>query len=112
MRKTVVFIVSCLVISLVFLPSVWRKRKVIRIGVNAPMSVIVLSFAAVSYYMPAFSPLVIRLLPSYPMLFAFRETLLDAIDLGYVYLTALGFSALAVVFFFLSNWRFKKTLTL
>ena len=75
------------------------------------ISVIVLAFAAVSYYMPAFSPLIIRLLPSYPMLFAFRETLYEVVNLRYVYTTVAGFSALAVVFFLLSNYRFKKTLT-
>lgn len=75
------------------------------------VSIIILAFAAVSYYMPAFSPLIIRLLPSYPMLFAFRETLYEAADLGYVYANVLGFAAAGVVFFLLSNYRFKKTLT-
>ncbi|MCK4411354.1 hypothetical protein KAV67_03625, partial [Candidatus Bipolaricaulota bacterium] len=75
------------------------------------MSIIVLAFAAVSYYMPAFSPLVIRMLPSYPMLFAFRETLYEVSDLRYIYANVLGFSLAGVAFFLLSNWRFKKTLT-
>ena len=75
------------------------------------MSIIVLAFAAVSYYTPAFSPLVIRILPSYPMLFAFRETLYEVSDLRYIYANVLGFSLAGVVFFLLSNWRFKKTLT-
>ena len=38
MRKSLVFIVSCLVISLIFLPSVWSKDKIIKIGINAPMT--------------------------------------------------------------------------
>jgi len=75
------------------------------------MSIIVLAFAAVSYYTPAFSPLVIRMLPSYPMLFAFRETLYEVSDLRYIYANVLGFSLAGVAFFLLSNWRFKKTLT-
>jgi hypothetical protein len=75
------------------------------------VSIIILAFAAVSYYMPAFSPLIIRILPSYPMLFAFRETLFEVVDLSYVYTNVLGFAAAAVVFFLLSNYRFKKTLT-
>ncbi len=75
------------------------------------MSIIVLALAVVSYYMPAFSPLVIRILPSYPMLFAFRETLHEGSDLRYVYANVLGFSLAGVVLFLLSNWRFKKTLT-
>jgi hypothetical protein len=74
-------------------------------------SIIILAYAAVSYYMPAFSPLVIRLLPSYPILFAFRETLYEVVDKGYVYANVLGFGAAGVAFFLLSNYRFKKTLT-
>lgn len=75
------------------------------------MSIIILSFSAVSYYMPAFSPLIIRILPSYPMLFAFREILLDVRDTGLIFMNVLGFSAAAVVVFFLANLRFKRTLT-
>ncbi len=75
------------------------------------VSIIVLAFAAISYYLPAFSPLIIRILPSYPMLFAFRETLFEVVNLRYVYGNVAGFAAAAVVFFLLSNYRFKKTLT-
>ncbi|WP_461205968.1 ABC transporter permease [Clostridium sp. DL1XJH146] len=75
------------------------------------MSIIILGFASVSYYMPAFSPLVIRILPSYPMLFAFRETMLDSPDIGLIYTNVIGFGLAAVVIFILANQRFKKTLT-
>lgn len=75
------------------------------------MSIIIMSFSSISYYMPAFSPLIIKVLPSYPMLFAFRETLYDQGNLGYIYANVLGFSVLAIIFFLLANQRFKKTLT-
>ena len=74
-------------------------------------SIILLAFAAVSYFMPAFSPLVIRLLPSYPMLFSFREILLKDGDAGYVLRTAAGFFTAAIILFYFSNSRFKKTIT-
>jgi branched-chain amino acid transport system substrate-binding protein len=38
MKKRLVFMVSCLVICLVFAPSVWSKSKTIKIGINAPMT--------------------------------------------------------------------------
>jgi len=38
MRKGWLFIISCLVISLIFLPSAWCKTKTIKIGINAPMT--------------------------------------------------------------------------
>lgn len=75
------------------------------------MSVFILAFAGTSYFMPAFSPLPIRLLPSYPMLFAFREILLENPDLSFVYATSLGFLAIAVVVFLVANHRFERTLT-
>jgi branched-chain amino acid transport system substrate-binding protein len=38
MRKGWLFIISCLVISLIFMPSAWCKTKTIKIGINAPMT--------------------------------------------------------------------------
>lgn len=73
-------------------------------------TVLMLSFATVSYYMPSFSPILIKILPSYPMLFAFREVFLNELNLIYVYSNIIGFSVLAVIFFMLANKRFKKTL--
>ena len=73
-------------------------------------TVLMLSIATVSYYMPSFSPILIKILPSYPMLFAFREVFLNELNLIYVYSNIIGFSVLAVIFFMLANKRFKKTL--
>lgn len=75
------------------------------------MFIILLAFSTVSYYMPAFSPIYIKILPSYPMLFAFRETLLAEPKIGYIYGNIFLFSFLALVLFLLANKRFKKTLT-
>lgn len=74
------------------------------------LTIIMFAFATVSYYMPSFSPLIIKILPSYPMLFAFREVLLDEPNILYIYYNVIGFSFLGVVFFLLANKRFKKTL--
>ncbi len=38
MRKGLVFIVSCLVVGLIFTPCAWSKAKTIKIGINAPMT--------------------------------------------------------------------------
>jgi branched-chain amino acid transport system substrate-binding protein len=38
MRKGLFFIVSCLVIGLIFTPCAWSKAKTIKIGINAPMT--------------------------------------------------------------------------
>jgi branched-chain amino acid transport system substrate-binding protein len=38
MRKGLLFVVSCLVIGLVFSPCAWAKAKTIKVGINAPMT--------------------------------------------------------------------------
>ena len=38
MKKRLVFLVACLVLCLVFAPSVWSRAKTIKIGINAPMT--------------------------------------------------------------------------
>ncbi|MFZ0484780.1 MAG: ABC transporter substrate-binding protein [Desulfobacterales bacterium] len=38
MRKGLLFVVSCLVVGLIFMPSAWCKTKSIKIGINAPMT--------------------------------------------------------------------------
>ena len=73
--------------------------------------VIILGIASVSYYMPAFSPKIITLLPSYPMLFAFREVFFDNPDVSFIYYNVIGFFGAGIVLFLLANYRFKRTLT-
>ena len=38
MKKRLVFLVTCLVLCLVFAPSIWSRSKTIKIGINAPMT--------------------------------------------------------------------------
>lgn len=74
-------------------------------------SVALLGLAAVSYYLPSFSPLAVRLLPSYPMLFAFRETLLAAPDAGLVWANVGGYSAGAFALFLLAERQYRRRMT-
>lgn len=73
--------------------------------------IMAMAFAGVSYFMPSFSPAVIKLLPSYPLLFAFREVFLKRPDTRFILTTALGFTAAGIVIFILAVMRYKKTLT-
>lgn len=74
--------------------------------------IIVLSFSSVSYFMPSFSPLFVRILPTYPMLYAFRQVFLEHPDPGILYGTILVFLLISVALFVLSDWRYRKTITL
>jgi hypothetical protein len=71
---------------------------------------LVLMVPAFSYYIPSFDPLWIRVFPTYVILQAFREILLNG-DVGYVLVSSLAFLAGGLVLFVLANNRFKKTLT-
>lgn len=72
---------------------------------------IVLMIPAFSYYIPGFDPLWLRFFPTYPMLQAFKETLLINGNLSYAGYTALISLGGGLVVFLLANLRFKKTLT-
>jgi len=71
----------------------------------------VLMVGNIAYLVPAFNPPWIRAFPTYPMLFSFRELLLQQGNLTYVYQSLGIFSALTVIVFALATWRFEKTLT-
>ncbi len=73
--------------------------------------IMAMAFAGISYFMPSFSPAIIKLLPSYPLLFAFREVFLKQPDVGFILTTTLGFTAAAIVIFIFAVMRYKKTLT-
>lgn len=73
-------------------------------------SMVVLMFAAYSYLMPAFSPWWVRILPTYSMLFAFRETLLVGGDMRLVLMTMLMLLLLGAVAFYAANRRYQRTI--
>lgn len=70
----------------------------------------VLGSTVVSYYMPSFSPVYIKILPTYPMLFAFREVLFPTGNSALVYLNVLGYLAASAVLFLIAVKLHKKRL--
>lgn len=73
--------------------------------------IMIMGFSAVPYMMPGFSPLYLRMLPAYPMFFAFREALLEQPDYRYVLTWCAVFIAASGALFLWSVVRFRKTLT-
>lgn len=73
--------------------------------------IMLMAFAVISYVVPSFTPEVIKLLPTYPMLFAFREVFLDRPDFAYIVYVSMMFLVLGAILFSLANLRFKKTIT-
>ena len=71
---------------------------------------VVLMFPAMTYIIPSFSPLWIKLMPTYPMLQALKETLLPSPDVGYVLLVCGGMIVVSALFLWWSEHRYKKSL--
>lgn len=73
--------------------------------------IMTMAFAGISYFMPSFSPMVIKILPSYPLLFAFREVFLKRPDGAFIMRNVGMFFILSIGLFILAVIRYKKTLT-
>lgn len=67
------------------------------------LSTVLLGLAAVSYFLPSFSPWYIQLLPTYHMLFGFRDVLFGTGTTGETVLNIALFGAVSVALFFLAE---------
>ena len=73
--------------------------------------IMVMAIPAISYYIPSFAPIPIKVIPSYLMLFTFREAFLEKPDIGMIFATLGVYIVATVILFAITNMRFKKTLT-
>jgi ABC-2 type transport system permease protein len=71
---------------------------------------IAMSIPVLAYFTPSWNPLWLRFIPSYYIVFGFKEVFING-DMGFVLLIALGYLAAAVLLFVWSNARFKRTLS-
>ncbi|HPF86437.1 MAG TPA: ABC transporter permease [Candidatus Limiplasma sp.] len=74
------------------------------------MLMVLLLLPSMSYILPGFAPLWMKLLPTYPILQAVKETLLRTPDTGYVLLVCAGMAVLSAVFLWWSDIRYRKSL--
>lgn len=72
---------------------------------------ILLMLPAFSYFIPSFDPVWLRFFPTYPILQGYKEILVTGGDVGYVLIYSGVFLVGGIVLFALSNFKFKKTLT-
>lgn len=72
---------------------------------------IVISLPAISYFMPGFAPLYIKILPTYPLLFAIREAVFPSGNTGLIYSTMLIFFALSLTSYYLAVLAYKRNLS-
>ena len=72
---------------------------------------ILMMLPGIAYFIPSWDPLWIKFLPSYPIIEAFKECILDGGDAVYVLIASAGFLAAGGLLFGLTNRRFKRTLS-
>ncbi|MCF8008948.1 MAG: ABC transporter permease [Halanaerobiales bacterium] len=65
----------------------------------------------IAYIIPGWDPIWVKILPSYPILYGFKEILLKNGDINYILKVSLGFLVVGLILFAISNRRYKKTLT-
>jgi hypothetical protein len=65
---------------------------------------------AFAYYIPSWDPLWLKFVPSYYMLYGFREIFIKG-DTPFVLLIALGYFVVSALMFIWANMRYKRTLS-
>ena len=74
-------------------------------------AMLVLMLGTLAYLLPSFSPWWMRVLPSYTMLFAFRELLLPGGDTGMILLSIVQFAVIGALLFLYARVRYQRSLT-
>jgi ABC-2 type transport system permease protein len=65
----------------------------------------------IAYFIPGWDPFWVKIVPTYPMLQGFKEIILPNGDVAYPLIVSAGFLVAGIVLFFITNIRFKKTLS-
>lgn len=71
---------------------------------------IILSLPFASYFVPNFSPTLIKAIPSYPMMFAYKEALFPAGNSSIIYNTCVTTLIIGIFSLILANLNFKRSL--
>ncbi len=70
---------------------------------------IAMMLPALAYFMPSWNPLWLKIIPSYYIVFGFKEIFIQG-NVGFVLLISLGYLTGSVLLFAWANARFKRTL--
>lgn len=73
-------------------------------------AMMVFMLPAIGYFIPSWEPTWLKLIPSHYLINGFKEIIISKGDMGYVAVSSLGFLIVGILFFMISDYRFKKTL--
>lgn len=74
------------------------------------VAMIVVLLPNIAYFVPSWDPMWIRIIPTYPLLQGFKESIIEQGDITYVILASVGFILAGTVVFLVTNYRYKKIL--
>ena len=71
---------------------------------------IMLSLPIVSYFLPSFAPIYIKILPTYSMMFAIREAVFSTGNTGIITSTLITFTVLSIISYLLAIFAYNRSL--
>lgn len=71
---------------------------------------IVMLLPNIAYFIPSWEPIWIKVIPTYPLIQGFKETIVRNGDIAYTLIVSLGFLVVGAFLFIVANYRYKKTL--
>ncbi len=75
------------------------------------VAMVVMMLPNIAYFIPSWEPIWIKVIPTYPLIQGFKETIIENGDMNYVLMTSIGFLVAGAIIFIISNMRYKKTMT-
>lgn len=73
---------------------------------------IVMLLPNIAYFIPGWDPAWIKVIPAYPLIQGFKESILTNGDVSYILSVSLGFLVVGMIIFYIANVRYKKDLTI
>lgn len=73
--------------------------------------IIIMMLPNIAYFMPSWDPMWLKFIPSYYIIYSFKEVMIEATDYTFVLLSSGGFVLLGLLLFFFANKRFEGNLT-
>lgn len=72
---------------------------------------IIMLLPNIAYFIPSWEPIWIKVIPTYPLIQGFKESISANGDANYTAMVSLGFLVIGLSLFIIANIRYKKTLT-
>jgi hypothetical protein len=73
--------------------------------------IILMLLPNIAYFIPSWEPAWIKVIPSYPLIYGFKESIIVNGDINYTLMASAGFLIVGIILFGFANFRYKRTLS-